>query len=147
MGDELYKQLMEMLHNPSRYGAEQAQATRTQGYQKLDDERKLAEDRATADAAKRGVYHGTPLTNSLGDIGERYLRGGADLETNIDRDQAQNFQNDRMNALKMIFEYGANQRLDKKQQDDLWLELLRLGYVGGPDMPNPSSQVPIPGQG
>ena len=153
MGDTLFQKLMEMLTKPQAAfdGSKEAEGMRSQGYAKLDDERRLAEDRAKADAAKRGVFYGSPLTNSLGDIGERYLRGGADLETNIQRDMGrrgqefqQQQQENQRRAIETIFGYGDRQRMDQKQQDDLWLKLLELGYVGGPQMPN-NGGIPMVG--
>lgn len=146
MSADLYKHLMEMLNNPSRYGAEEAQKTRDQGMQQLKDTQTLAMDKATANAASRGVYHGSPLTNSLGDIGQQFIRGSADLETNIERDQAQHWQEDRKSAMDAIFGYGNQQRLDQQQQNDLWTKLLELGYVGGPQYPG-NSGPPMPPTG
>lgn len=148
MGDELFKQLMDLLTRQGSTwdGTKEAEGLRSQGYAKLDDERRLAEDRAKADAAARGVFNGSPLTNSLGDIGERYLRGGADLETNIQRDmgqrgeawQQQELENKRR-AIEMIFGYGDRQQQQGQFDDELWIRLMELGLVGGPQMPQPGN--------
>ena len=101
---------MTMLDNPSAYGADQVDAARKQGYQKLDDTRKLMQDQAIADASRRGVYNGTPLTNSLGNIDAQYMRDATDLETNLSRDQAQRYQQDRLGAINAILGYGQQQQ-------------------------------------
>lgn len=131
MGNDLYDELLKMFHNPSRYDEAGA---RTTGMHALQDEQTIARDRATADAANRGVFYGSPLTNSYGNIDDRFLRETGDLESKIAQDKASNFQNDRTSALDAIFKYGGMQQLDKQHQDDLWLELLKAGYIGGPDV-------------
>lgn len=143
MGGDLFKQLMEMLNNPSRYGAAEAQKTRDQGMQRLKDEQTIAMDKATANAAGRGVYNGTPLTNSLGDIGQQFIRGSADLETNIERDQAQQYQNDRNSAIQAIFGYGDRQNQQSQWQQDLWLRIQQMLGQGGPQYPA-NTTPPIP---
>jgi hypothetical protein len=142
MGDKLFEELMKMLKESSRYGSEQAGKTREQGIGRLQDEQKLGEQRAIADAAKRGVYYGTPLTNSLGDLGERYQRGLGDLETNIQRDQAQRAMEDKQRVIEMIFGYGDRQNRDTQQQNDLWLKLLEAGLIGGPTIPGAVGDMP-----
>jgi len=51
--------------------------------QDLMDATKLAKASATADAAARGVYYGTPLTTSLGDLDTQYLRGLGQLQAGM----------------------------------------------------------------
>lgn len=136
---------MGMMNSPSAYDQSVVQQTRQQGYAKLDDERRAAEERAKIDAQGRGVFFGTPLTNSLGDINERYLRGGADLEANLVRDQASRYQQDRMSAIQAILQYGQQQMQGQQMGDDLWLRLLQLQQAGMPQIPNPSGSIPMPG--
>lgn len=49
----------------------------------LDEQRKSAMSGAVADAARRGVYYGSPLTTSQGDIESQYLRGLGQLQSGI----------------------------------------------------------------
>lgn len=58
--------------------------------QDLEDQRKLAEAGSTSDAAARGVYYGTPLTTSLGDINTQYLRGLGQLQAGIIGNESNN---------------------------------------------------------
>lgn len=56
----------------------------------LEDERRLAEADTTASAASRGVYYGTPLTTSLGDIKTQYLKGLGKLSADVQQNEQQN---------------------------------------------------------
>jgi hypothetical protein len=145
MGKDLWSKLMDMLDHSSAYDAQQVDAARKQGVQNLDDQRRMAEDRAKADAANRGVYYGSPLTTSLGDINSQFLRGQSDLETNLIRDQAQRQQQDRMSAIQAILQYGQQQQNGQAMDNDLWFKLMQLGYGGYPQLPNPSGTVPYAG--
>lgn len=135
--DASYKLLMEMISNPSRYDEEGA---RTTGMHHLQDEQKVARDRAAADAAGHGVFNGTPLTNEYGNISDRYLQQTGDLESKIAQDKASNFQNDRMQAMNAIFGYGTQQRLSQDQQNQLWMKMMEMGYL-----PPDSMNMGLPG--
>lgn len=141
MGDQLFQHLMEMLNKPSGYGSAEAQKTREMGTKNLQDQMKLSEDKAKTDAASRGMYYSTGLTNSLGDIGERYNRGLGDMETNIQTDMAKRQSEDQQRAIELIFGYGDRQNRNTQQENDLWLRLQELGLMGGPNMPNPSGPM------
>ena len=56
----------------------------------LEDKRKSAMAGTEADAASRGVYYGTPLTTSQGDIQTEYLRGLGQLQAGILQNEQQN---------------------------------------------------------
>lgn len=144
MGDELFKQLMEMLKNPSRNSAAEVDLARSQGRDALRQELTQQEDRARADAGNRGVYYGTPLTNTLGDIGQQYARKLTDLESNLELDQARNYQQDRLAALNAIFQYGQGQQNAQNSQNDLWIRLMQLGLLDGPQYPGVSNTIPMP---
>ncbi len=49
----------------------------------LENQRNRASSSAVADASARGVYYGTPLTTSQGDIETSYLKGLGSLEANM----------------------------------------------------------------
>lgn len=147
MHDALFKQLMERITNPSRYDSAAVSSERQQGMQNLQDQRKIGENNAIADAARRGVYNGTPLTTSLGDIGTQYQRGLGEMEAKITQDTAARHNQDLNDAMNAIFTYGNAQLLSQQQQNDLWLAILNAGYGGGPGMPGASTQLPLPGQG
>lgn len=147
MHDALYQQLMERIKNPSSYDSAAVSAERQQGTQHLQDERKLSEDRAKAEAAGRGMYNSTGLNTSLGDIGTQYNKGLGEMEAKITEDKAQRHNQDMNDAMNAIFTYGNAQLLSQQQQNDLWLAILNAGYAGGPGMPGASTQLPLPGQG
>lgn len=56
----------------------------------LENQRKTAMAGAQTDAAARGVYYGTPLTTSQGDIQTEYLRGLGQLQSGILQNEQQN---------------------------------------------------------
>lgn len=56
----------------------------------LEDKRKTAMSNADADASARGVYYGTPLTTSHGDIQTEFLRGLGTLQANMLQNEAGN---------------------------------------------------------
>lgn len=138
------------LGTPSRYDSELVQSIRQQGTQRLQDEANLLRDRAKADASARGVYHGTPLTSSLGDIDERYLRGLSDFETNLTREAANVRSQDMNNAIGAAMGFGREQRADTALQSDILARLAQIGMYGAPTIGNSVdafSQLPIPGGG
>lgn len=49
----------------------------------LENERKQAKSSAVADASKRGVYYGSPLTGSEADIDTQFLKGLGSLQANM----------------------------------------------------------------
>lgn len=51
--------------------------------QDLEDNRRSAMSGAVSDASSRGVYYGTPLTTSQGDIQTQYLRGLGSLQAGV----------------------------------------------------------------
>lgn len=56
----------------------------------LDAQRNTALQNSITDAQSRGVYYGTPLTTSQGDIQTSYLQGLGSLEANMFNQQQQN---------------------------------------------------------
>lgn len=56
----------------------------------LENERNKALSGAQSDAASRGVYYGTPLTTSEGDINTSFLRGLGQLQAGMIQNQDQN---------------------------------------------------------
>lgn len=53
----------------------------------LEDKRKSAKANATADASARGVFYGSPLTTSYGDIDTEFLRGLGSLQAGITQNE------------------------------------------------------------
>lgn len=56
----------------------------------LENERRQAISGAQADAAKRGVYYGTPLTGSEADIETQFLRGLGQLQSGMYSNEQEN---------------------------------------------------------
>lgn len=63
----------------------------------LEAKRKTAMSGAVSDAASRGVYYGTPLTTSQGDIQTEFLKGLGSLQANV----LQNEQGNQLERLKI----------------------------------------------
>lgn len=56
----------------------------------LEDQRRSAMSGAVSDASARGVYYGSPLTTSQGDIQTQYLRGLGQLQAGVLGNEQQN---------------------------------------------------------
>ncbi len=112
-----------------------------QGYQNLQDQAKLAGANAQADAAKRGVYYGSPLTTSLGDIDTQLQRGAGDLQSNLLLNQAQTMGANQQNAIQNVFQYGQNQNQADQFQANLGLQEANSGFAGAPTSDNAFNQA------
>jgi hypothetical protein len=80
------------------------------------DLRKQEESSAIGDAAKRGVYYGTPLTNSMGDIRERFIGRQADSQNALLKQIADSKQEDQNNAIGNVFKYGEGENANQQTQ-------------------------------
>lgn len=129
-----FGQFLEQMMGGSRYTDPQIQQMRTQSTNQLNDIRRQEEDRAKVDAARRGVYYGSPLTNSLGDISERFIRGQADAETNLMKQIADANAMDRQNNIGNIFKYGQGELDSQETQAGILEKLAQLGMQGGPTL-------------
>lgn len=125
------------------------------GKQQLEDARKQAEADTTASAASRGVYYGTPLTTSLGDIKTQYLKGLGTLTANL----ADTEQNRKLQAAQIAA--GLLNGAPMPQQNDMSSIFQSLGSLfpsggqpgnqGSPAdfqsifRPGPLGNVPTPG--
>ncbi len=126
--------LERQLANPSRYGQEEAKKTYEYLSQNLEDQAKQAEQGAIANAASRGVYYGSPLTTSLGDIGTQLMRGKGDLAAQIAREQALTEGTDRQAAIGNAFRFGENQTAADQFAAQLGLQATGMGFGGAPDI-------------
>lgn len=118
-----------------RYGNDLIKNMMQQNTQRNNDLRKTETDQATADAASRGVYYGSPLTNSLGDISERYVTRQGEAQNQLLQQIADAQATDQQNAVGNIFNYGQGQQQNSAQQMNLMLALAQLGMMGGPTIP------------
>ena len=129
-----FGQFLEQMMGGNRYTDPQIAQMRTQSTNRLDDIRRQEEDRAKVDAARRGVYYGSPLTNSMGDISERYVRGIADSETDLMRYVADANANDRQSNIGNIFKYAQGELDNQTTQASILEKLAQLGMQGGPTL-------------
>ena len=131
--NDLGRVLEEQMGNPSRYGATEVQNAYRFMQQDLQDQANTARSSATADAARRGVYYGSPLTTSLGDIETQYQRGLGGLASSLAMDQARTYGEDQNRAIGNVFRFGENQQSQDRFRANLGLDTARLGYQNAPN--------------
>lgn len=123
------------LANNSRYSGDLITRLQDQMSGNLNDERRMAEDRAKADASARGVYYGSPLTTSLGDIGERYLKAQSSGQTDLLKQIADANATDKQSSIDNVFRFGQGEQDSVNSQNDLLTRIADLGLRGGPTIP------------
>lgn len=103
---QLGQVIEERLANPSRFDLPAVQ----QAYEFLsgDLEQTAAREGAAvrSDAARRGVFYGTPLTEGMADVRERFIRGKGDLATQLLLAQAQTQGSDAASAVNQASDFG-----------------------------------------
>jgi hypothetical protein len=117
-----------------RYGNDLIQHMEDQFTRNNTDLRKQEETSAIGDAAKRGVYYGSPLTNSMGDIRERFIGRQADSQNALLKQIADAKQEDQNTAINNIFHYGEGENANQQTQSSILTALANLGMAGGPSM-------------
>jgi hypothetical protein len=126
--------LERQLGNPSRFGLPQVQ----QAFDFLSGELQRgaqgAEQRAITDAQQRGVFFGSPLTTSLGDIATELQRGQGNLASTLALAQAQTGGQDLNAAIANAFRFGENQLGAQQFAGQLGLNALGQGQQGAPDI-------------
>lgn len=96
----------------------------------LEDTAKLKGSDAIADASRRGVYYGTPLTTSLGNIDTELQRGKADLATNVLFSAAQTGMQDNQLGIDNAFRFGELARSGELQDREFAALMAQLGMAG-----------------
>lgn len=120
------------LARPSRFDLPVVQESFDFLSQDLEDEARRAESQAVADAARRGVFFGSPLTTSLGDISERLQRGRAGLATDLLLEQARTAGGDVSNAIAQALQFGRAGTEAQAVQGDIARAMLSLGLAPAP---------------
>lgn len=100
----------------------------------LEDSRRSAMSGAVSDASSRGVYYGTPLTTSQGDIQTQYLRGLGQLQAGV-------LGNEQQNELSRLG-IGANLLGQAGQAQGGKIDPQVMQMIGG--LFNPQAQRPGP---
>ncbi len=124
-----------MLSGEGRYDNETIEALRTASRNRLEDERRLATDRLTANAASRGLLRSSGLSTSLGDVEERFIRQLADSEADVNRQVADARQQDLISAIQAAQGFGQGELQNQAQEQNFLLALAQLGLLGGPTIP------------
>lgn len=132
-----------------RYGDSLIKSMEDQFTRNNTDLRKQEETGAIGDAAKRGVYYGTPLTNSMGDIRERFIGRQADSQNALLKQIADAKQEDQNNAIGNVFKYGEGENANQTTQSNILTALANIGMAGGPSLSGAYgdfNSLPQPGQ-
>jgi hypothetical protein len=148
--NRLQQVIEQMLGQPGAYDSPLIQQLRESGMHNLEDLRRTEEDRLRGDAASRGVYRGSGLSNSLGDLSERYVRGAQDLEADLLEKAANSHQQGLGQAIQSAFGYEQGQQQYNQQQIQLLTTMAQLGMLGGPNIPDAVGQygtMPLPTPG
>jgi hypothetical protein len=137
------------LATPSRFGSAEVQQAFQHGSQNLEDAARMAEAQATTGAQQRGMFFGSPLTTSLGDISTQLQRGKGDLLSNLLMAQAQTGGQDLNQAIANAFRFGENIDLNALRQAQMGLGAVGAGFQGAPTSGQITGQIagqPLPGQ-
>jgi hypothetical protein len=134
LGD-LGKVIERFLGQPSRFGLPEVQQTRSAIREDLLADARVREAAAESDAARRGVYFGSPLTTSKGDIQSDLNRALARADADLLMEQARTQAGDRERAIGAGERFGQNAFLNELARGQLGLNAASLGSQGGPSIP------------
>jgi hypothetical protein len=126
--------LSQHLADPSRFDLPEVQKAYDFFKTDLTNQAKLADAQATGDASARGVYYGSPLTTSLGDISTQLQRGLGALSTNIGLEQAQTQGQDLTAALAQGLQFGGQAMTGQNLAFNQALQAASFGEYGVPTM-------------
>lgn len=105
----LQSQILNSLGQPSRYDSSVVQNSFNAMNQRLGQEFDLQRQGINEDAARRGVYFSTGAVGRLGDVATRQAQAQSDLATNLLREQANTYGQDRNAAVAQALGYGGQQ--------------------------------------
>lgn len=109
----------------------------------LENQRDSAIANARTDASARGVFYGTPLTTSQGDIQTEFGRGLGQLQAGILQNEQQNELQRLAIAAGLIPQNASGGSIDPK----VWEMIGKIfGQRSGPVAPKLSTQADVPGQ-
>lgn len=106
VGGMTQQQVMEMLQNPSRYGASEVGKAYDVLNNRLTQSGNADKQRIDEEMASRGLFASTTAGGRLGDLASNLNRQRADFATELGIDQARNFQGDRTSAINAALGYG-----------------------------------------
>lgn len=99
----------------------------------LDRQAAARNEQLRADAAARGVFYGSPLTTSQGDLATELQRGKGSLATQLLLNQAQTAGQDMNSAISNAMQFGQNQLGAQQFAAQMGLGALGQGFQGGAD--------------
>jgi len=135
------------LANPSAFGSSQVQDAFKGLVGQLDESAETANQRAIADAQSRGVFFGSPLTTSQGDIATQLQDAKGNLATQLLLNQAQTFGQDQNAAIGNAFRFGENQLGADQFAASLGLQSFGAGNQGAPNINSAANAIaaqPLP---
>lgn len=131
----------QMLGNNNRYDDATVQGLRDSQKHDLQDTQRTEEDRLRTDAASRGVYRGSGLSTSLGDASQRYTRGLADAEANLQGRVADARAQDKQSAIGNAFQFGQGEMQNQSLIANILSMLAQQGGAGGPTIPGATGDI------
>jgi hypothetical protein len=130
-----------LINNPNPYEMDDIQRMREFMAGERDRTRKLRTADLTTNAANRGVFYGTPLTTSLGNLETELSRSEAQYDTELTRMAAEGRQNALSGYLGQALQFLTGAQGDQSIANQLALGAHGQGIMGGPDMNNAIQQL------
>jgi len=128
----MLQQILAALQNPGRFDAN---AYITNQTNELKREAALAGANVNADAARRGVFFGTPATQAMTGVQSALQRGLGDMRGQVSLAQAQTAEQDRQAAIAQALSLLGSQQGANQFNANLALQLLGMGLGGAPSQP------------
>lgn len=100
----------------------------------LERQGERAASAADIEAAKRGVFFGTPGLSLRESVREPFRRAAGDLATNVLLEQARTGGQDFARAIDQAMRFGENALRSEQFLSQLALQMLGLGFGGSPDI-------------
>lgn len=95
-----------IMANPTPFSSEIFQRNLALGNQALEEGRAKAHDRLVADASRRGVFYGTPLTTGIQDLDIETAKAREDMITRLQLGEMERFSTDRNTAIQNALRFG-----------------------------------------
>jgi hypothetical protein len=135
ISDELMKQLMSFIGNPSRYNQDVVDSRFAHQREVLGKGFDVQRQKNLEDASRRGTFYSTEPSGRNADIGGQQALAESDLLSNLTTDQAKTHGEDMQRAINTILGFGSQQfgqqqataqmnMLQDQQMRDFLLQLL-----------------------
>lgn len=109
MQEQLEAALSGGLQNPSRYDSSLVRDSFNSMDRQLGAQFDVDRQKINEDAARRGLYYSSDVSGRLGDVASNQANARRDIATNLLREQANTFGQDRSSAIGAAMGYGGQQ--------------------------------------